>query len=41
VGVDADRNGKTYPAGIVPDVRIARNMDAAAAAANWLSDRCA
>lgn len=41
VGVDADRNGKAYPAGIVPDVRVARNMDTAAAAVNWLSERCA
>ena len=41
VGVDVDRQGKAYPAGIVPDVRVARNMDAAAAAANWLSDQCA
>jgi C-terminal processing protease CtpA/Prc len=41
VGVDADRNGTAYPAGVGPDVRVARNMDAAAAAANWLSERCA
>lgn len=41
VGVDADRTGTTYPAGIVPDVRVARDKDAAAAATDWLSNRCA
>ena len=41
VGVDADRNGTPYPAGIAPDERVARNMDTAAAAVNWLSERCA
>jgi len=41
VGVDADRNGTAYPAGMAPDVRVASNMDTAAAAVNWLSARCA
>lgn len=41
VGIDADRQGRAYPAGILPDVRIARDMDATAAAVDWLSHQCA